>query len=97
MNYLDKLKGYLQARIDFELSGDPALLKPLLQYREFFLDANKPKSFNPFNSENDLVQSDNVFESMCAALEESGVVNPSALTIFEFYSRVKYFDKKSKK
>jgi len=60
------------------------------------LEANKPKDFNPF-VENCLIQMEQEFESMAAALGENGIQNASELTVFEFYSRVKYFQKKSKK
>jgi len=33
---------------------------------------------------------------MCAALEENGVKDAKDMTVFEFYSRVKYFENKSK-
>jgi hypothetical protein len=33
---------------------------------------------------------------MVAALEENGVKDAKDLTVYEFYSRVKYFEKKSK-
>lgn len=97
LNYLEKLRNYLKDRIEFELTGDPELIPRLISYRDFFLESSAPKSFNPFNSNNDLVQLDQQFESMAAALEENGIANVSELTIFEFYSRVKYFEKRSKK
>lgn len=78
------------------MTGDPELLPALYKFRDYFLENNQPKSFNPFNSDNELARSDVQFENMCAALEENGVKDASGMTIFEFYSRVKYFEKKSK-
>ncbi len=37
------------------------------------------------------------FESMVAALGENGVIDAGSLSVFEFYSRIKYFEKKSQK
>lgn len=96
MNYLERLKKYLQARIEFELTGDVSLVSELNRYADYFLEANKPKDFNPF-VENCLIQMEQEFESMAAALGENGIQNASELTVFEFYSRISYFDKKSKK
>lgn len=86
----------MQARVKFELTGDVALLSEIVKYADYFLEANKPKDFNPF-TENCLIQMESEFESMVAALGENGIVNASELTVFEFYSRIKYFEKKSKK
>jgi hypothetical protein len=36
------------------------------------------------------------FELMCGSMEEAGVKDIDKMTVFEFYSRVIYFDKKSK-
>ncbi len=84
------------ARIEFETTGDVALIAELNRYADYFLEINKPKDFNPF-VENCLIKMEQEFESMAAALAENGIVNASELTIFEFYSRVKYFEKKAKK
>lgn len=96
MNYLERLKKYLQARIEFELTGDVSLVAELNRYADYFLEANKPKDFNPF-VENCLIQMEQEFESMAAALEENGVPTAGNLTVFEFYSRIKFYEKKAKK
>lgn len=82
--------------MQFELTGDVALLSEIVRYADYFLEANKPKDFNPF-AENCLIQMEQEFEGMVAALGENGIVNASELTVFEFYSRIKYFEKKSSK
>lgn len=37
------------------------------------------------------------FENLCTALEELGVKDPQNLTVFQFYSKVAYFEKKKQK
>lgn len=86
----------MQARVKFELTEDIAILDELNKHAEYFLEFNKPKDFNPF-AENCLIRMEAEFESMAAALGENGVTNAADLTIFEFYSRVKYFEKKAQK
>ena len=94
---MEKLKNYLKKRIEFELTGDVAILPALYNFRDYFLEQSRPKSFNPFNNENELIRLDQQFESISAALEENNVSNVANMSMFEFYSRVKYFEKKSKK
>lgn len=100
---MERLKKYLQARIQFELidnTDDIARLdelgREINRHAEWFLEANKPKDFNPF-TENVLIRMEQEFESMAAALSENGIQNAADLTVFEFYSRVKYFEAKSQK
>ncbi len=90
------MKKYLLVRIEYETTGDVALIAELNKYADYFLEINKPKDFNPF-VENCLIKMEQKFESMAAALAENGIVNASELTIFEFYSRIKYFEKKGKR
>lgn len=96
LDYLEKMKKYLLARIEYETTGDVALIPELNRYADYFVEANKPKDFNPF-TENCLIKMEQEFESMAAALAENGIVNATDLTVFEFYSRVKYFEKKAQK
>ena len=96
LNYLERLKKYLQLRVKYELTEDITLLAEIEKHADYFLEVNKPKDFNPF-TENCLIKQEQEFESMAAALSENGIQNASNLTVFEFYSRVKYFEKKGKK
>ena len=96
MNYLEKLKKYLKAQINFELTQDPAYIAEIIKCRDYFLESSKPKSFNPFDKNNDLIRLEQEFESMCAALEENGVKDAREMMVYEFYSRVAYFEKKAK-
>lgn len=97
LNYLDKLKKYTRARINYELTHDQRYLDEILRYADFFLEVNKPKNFNPFDTNNDLIIQEQEFEAMCAALEENGVKDAKGMTVFSFYSRILYYDKKAKK
>lgn len=37
------------------------------------------------------------FETLCAALESNGVLNPKKLSVFEFNAKIDYFEKKTSK
>lgn len=93
---MERLKKYLLVRAKFELTEDIELLTELNKHADWFMEYNKPKDFNPF-TENCLIRMEQEFESMAAALGENGVINASELTVFEFYSRVSYFEKKAQK
>lgn len=97
MNYLEKLKKYLIARVNFELTADPQYMAEIVKHSEYFLESNKPKSFAPYDTNNELIRLEKEFENMSAALSENGIQNASELTVFEFYSRVGYFERKTKK
>ena len=72
-------------------------MSELIKYADYFLEVNKPKDFAPYNSDNVLIAQEQEFESMVASLEENGVNNAGNLTVFEFYSRIKFYEKRSKK
>ncbi len=90
------MKKYLRAQINYNITEDPQYLTEIIRYSNWFLDHNKPKSFSPMNKENDLIKQEQEFESMCAALEENGVKDAKDMTVYQFYSRIKYYEKKSK-
>jgi hypothetical protein len=69
----------------------------MTRHSTYFLESNKPKNFNPFDAGNVLIRQEQEFQAMCAALEENGVKDAKCLSVYEFYSRVKYFEKKAKK
>lgn len=97
MDYLERIKKSIRAQINYQVTEDPKYLDEITKHSIWFLDHNKPKSFNPYNKDNELIRHEQEFQSMCAALEENGVKDAKELTVFEFYSRISYYDKKSTK
>jgi len=63
---------------------------------EFFISRQKPTIFDPNSEESDLIGNDRHFEELAASMEDNGVNSPKNLTVFEFYSRIVYFEKKAK-
>jgi hypothetical protein len=57
----------------------------------------KPKCFNPYEPNNVLMSSEESFESICTTLQENGIVDPKRLSEYEFYAKLKYYEKKYKK
>jgi hypothetical protein len=88
-------KSLLQLQIIKEGRTDKLVneIKAIDQYQ---LSLMTPKNFDSQDPENLVSKMEKAFESVCAALESNGVVNPKKLTVFEFYSRVYFFEKKIK-
>lgn len=97
MDYLEKLKKYLRTQIAYNLTEDPIHIDEIQKLSKWFLEHNKPKSFNPYDKNNSLITQEQEFENMVVALEENGIKDIYSLTVFEFYSKVKYFERKSSK
>jgi len=71
----------------------PAEYKLLMEY---FLDQQKPMNFNPYDQDNILQQREVGFMDMLNSMEDAGAFQPKKMTEFEFYSKVRYFEKKHK-
>jgi hypothetical protein len=56
-----------------------------------------PKNYNENDVDNYVKRMELSFESLCASMEDLGVQNVADLTIFQFYTRVIYFEKKKQK
>ncbi len=76
------------------MEEDPGKKEELDEMELQLLD--KPMSFNPIDPANVLISAENSFEEVCATLQENGVNEPKQLTEFEFYSRLRYYEKKFK-
>ena len=60
----------------------------------YFLDNTKPNVFDPDNEENVLFLSDSQTEDLYIGMQENGIPEPKELTVFEFYKRIQYYEKK---
>ena len=63
---------------------------------DYFMENSKPKIFNPHDPHNVTLEHEKSFENVCISLNENGI-DTKNVTIFEFYSRVEYFEKKYEK
>jgi hypothetical protein len=66
-------------------------------FNNFLLDQVKPLNFDGEDSSNAQVNQQNSFASVCASLEELGVIEPDKLTAYKFYSKVSYYKKQAAK
>lgn len=72
---------------------DGELLSQMKDVCDYFIDINKPKSFIP--GDNAVIEYEKGQQSILSSMEESGI-NTKDLTVFEFYSRIEYLEKKYK-
>lgn len=56
-----------------------------------------PRRFDPWDQDNIVMTAERNFEEMCTVLQENGIQQPKELTEFEFYSKMRYYEKKYKK
>ena len=62
----------------------------------YVLSINSPKSFSNESEDNILRTTDLAFENLVTSMEEAGINAPKGLTVFEFNSKLDYFEKKNK-
>ena len=67
--------------------------KTILSIEQYLIDINPPESYS--NKEGALIRMDKSFENLCAHMEASGVKDPKSLSVYEFYSRVEFLEKKN--
>jgi hypothetical protein len=79
-----------------EISPDDIKLKQMEVLQRYFLDQQKPQKFNPYETDNILMQNESNFEEIIATMEDNGTTSAKGLTEYEFYSRLKFYEKKFK-
>jgi hypothetical protein len=53
-----------------------------------------PKNFDSTDADNYIKRLELSFETLCASMEDLGVKAPHELSVFQFYNRLVYFEKK---
>lgn len=94
MHYMER-KASLQ--LDYIIRKDEQLIKAIENADEYLLSLIEPKDYDRNNHESAIVKMDISFEKLCTSLEELGVRNPKELTLFEFESKIAYFEEKKDK
>lgn len=74
--------------------GDP-VEEMFLKVCEYFIEINAPKVFNPYDERCVLVEYDSKHEDLVNGVEEAGL-NVRDATVFEFYSKVHYLEKRAR-
>ena len=82
---------------DFEGGDSEKYEKVVRSIDDHLMSMNEPGNFADGSSENVMLQMDLSFERLCTSIEEAGIKEPKKLTVFEFNSKLDYFEAKAKK
>ena len=63
---------------------------------DYFHLLTLPRIFTPNSKHNHVVAMDNTFEDVCCVMEDNGVARAKAFTVFEFFSRINFYERKFK-
>ncbi len=98
MNYYSQLNQRALFQCEYILSGgDESILEKVKSIDDWIIEQAEPKSFDPDDSKNVVSQLIESYEDLSANLEELGVKKPFELSVYKFYSRVRYYKKKHSK
>lgn len=71
-------------------------MKAMESVQAYFLNEQKPKTFDPYDTHNVLMVSEVQFENVCNTMEDQGSTSPKKMTEFEFYHKLRFYEKKFK-
>lgn len=79
------------------LTKDKVFLSQMDQVDQYFLRLIAPKNMDGMSASNIIIQNKKEFENLCVILIDSGVSDPAKMSIFRFYSTLKYHESKKPK
>lgn len=83
-------------QLKFLRTEDDKLIPHINEFTDYQIERMTPTDFNESSQANKVRAIEASFETLCTNLEELGVSNPKQLTVFEFYSKIRYFKAKNK-
>lgn len=103
-NVLSELKRQTLSILDKVLADHEGREEDSINYEktvrsidDYLISRNPPGNFLDSSSENEIIRMDIAFQKVCTSMEEVGVKDPAKLTVFEFESKVDYYEDKAKK
>jgi len=91
----EQLRQRLVLTCDAAISANPDQFGPALQeVEDVLMQMMQPPNLRASDPGNAFLAAEASFERACVMLEEKGVSNPGALSLYQFYGRVKYFSEK---
>lgn len=92
------LKNKIIAECRFVISdGREEYLQTIQSVNEYFLGLITPKNLNTGSKDNVTVQFQVNFGELCVALMSNNIPDPERMTVFRFYSTLKFFESKQRK
>lgn len=92
--FIEYYKDYLSVKCDLIIKPEnEEALTRMKEICEYFMEQGKPKLFDPSSPENVIIQHEKSFEHILASIQELGI-STDKITIFEFYTKIEYFENK---
>jgi hypothetical protein len=95
IQFIDKMREY-ELLMNRQVLGEK-VDQLLINIADYFLQLQKPHVFNPFDENCVLIQNEKSFEDVCNSMEDNGIQNVKSLTVFEFYGKLVFLEKKAEK
>lgn len=77
--------------------GGDQYIKTINEVNSYFISLMGPKNLDGGSNKNVIVQFQLNFHELCIALMANGVPDPELMTVFRFYTALKYFENKKSK
>lgn len=94
MNFYENVRRKLLAEIDFLLRDNLDSLEESKKIDLLIAEMISPKNFTNTDPHNVVLTQKKAFDDLCTILESHGCVAPKKLTVFEYYSKLKFYEKK---
>jgi hypothetical protein len=96
MNFYENIRRKLLAEIDFLLRDNLESLEESKKIDLLIAEMISPKNYSNTDPQNIVLTQKKAFDDLCTILESHGCVAPKKLTVFEYYSKLKFYEKKKK-
>ena len=90
------LRDKVLAELRFVVSGEENYLGVIKNVNDYFLSLIVPRNMNGGDKGNVIIQFQVQFSELCIALMANGIPDPEVMTVFRFYSALKFFESKRK-
>jgi hypothetical protein len=88
------IRDKIVAECKFILEESEQYLKIIERVNTYFLSLMVPKNMDGNSRDNVIISFSVNFSELCIALQANGIPDPENMTIFKFYSAIKYFESK---
>lgn len=94
LNHYQNIKLKIIAECNLILSEDAKYVADIQNINQYFVSLIVPKNMDGDSHKNVIIQFALDFEELCVALMTNGITNPKAMTVFQFYTALKFFESK---
>lgn len=96
VNLLAQLQQKNALQLQYLLTEENAILPRVTEIEKHLLSTAAPQNFDLNDPKNAVYQHESAFEALCTQLEDAGAQSVATLSVFSFYHKVRYYDRKFK-